>query len=181
MMMDDGLKMNPSLRMACRSGRTFEVMKLLKQEGNGILVTRDSERKTPLHIACEEGHEDLAEVLLIRFKVELNVSDMNGWEPLHSACSHGNFKIIQLLLKKGANIKSITNEGDTPLHIFVRSKRYNPRDIGESIDLLIASGNPVEQKNAVGDTPLHCAASNEIPLFALYVLKHNANPNAKNL
>ncbi len=40
-----------------------------------------------------------------------------GYTPLHVAVRDGNLEIIQELLKNGAKVNSIDNNGNTPLHL----------------------------------------------------------------
>ena len=50
---------------------------------------------------------------------DLDFKDMYGKTPLHISSQSGKLKIIELLLKHGANIESRDGEYKTPLHIAI--------------------------------------------------------------
>lgn len=47
----------------------------------------------------------------------LEVKDKDDNSPLHVACLLDNPEAVQLLIKKGADVKSKNRKGQTPLHI----------------------------------------------------------------
>jgi ankyrin repeat protein len=48
----------------------------------------------------------------------LDAKDANGWTPLHEGARAGHVEVVELLVKKGANINERTMEGkgETPLY-----------------------------------------------------------------
>ena len=44
---------------------------------------------TPLHVACAEGHLDVAKVLVM---ADVNCTDSTGRTPLHEACGEGHLE-----------------------------------------------------------------------------------------
>jgi hypothetical protein len=69
----------------------------------------------PLHLACENGHTEIAQ-LLIDNKAHINATDNNGDTPLHRACFHRNTLIVTELLKAGADINIMNTDGKTALY-----------------------------------------------------------------
>jgi ankyrin repeat protein len=65
-----------------------------------------------------------------------------------------HFRIVKLLLAKGANIQERTIDGLNILHLAIRSGSDNP----ELLKILLDSGADVNGRTLNGDTPLHYAA-----------------------
>ncbi|KAI0130231.1 ankyrin repeats-domain-containing protein [Xylariales sp. AK1849] len=57
-----------------------------------------------LHVAAENGHREVMQLLLARGGIDVNGRDMTGNTPLQLAVSAGKVEIVQLLLDHGANI-----------------------------------------------------------------------------
>jgi len=66
---------------------------------------RDSSKKTPLHIACENGQLEIARVLLER-GASLKARDAKRRTPLHAACRNYKLDVVRLLLEKSVSIKA---------------------------------------------------------------------------
>ena len=71
--------------------------------------------------------------------------------PLDQAAGGGRKDIVQLLIAKGANVNTKTDEGSTPLHSAAANEHEN------IAELLIAKGADVNAKKKNGLTPLHLA------------------------
>jgi ankyrin repeat protein len=54
---------------------------------------------TPLHLASQEGHVKMAEIL-IQMGADVCSLTKNGWTPLHSASQEGHVKIAELLIQR---------------------------------------------------------------------------------
>jgi TonB family protein len=107
-----------------------------------LVASADRFDLTPLHLAAQEGHKAVAE-LLIANKADVNtrVRDMwpnwlpyQGWTPLHMAAANSCKDVVELLLAKGADVNAKTDLGLTPLDL----TRLNDRaDVAE---LLVQHG-----------------------------------------
>ena len=76
----------------------------------------DSNKDTPLHIACANGHLAVCKLL---FENHSNIEATNSWNertPLHIACRVGHLDICKLLLENRANIEATDRKYRTPLH-----------------------------------------------------------------
>ena len=74
--------------------------------------------RTPLHIACGEGHLALATLLLDRGSTAIDEKDICGQTPLHVACRERHVETATLLLDRGSTAIDVKdNAGDTPLHV----------------------------------------------------------------
>eukprot|EP00177_Eucheuma_denticulatum_P002179 GFKZ01003900.1.p1 GENE.GFKZ01003900.1~~GFKZ01003900.1.p1 ORF type:complete len:1603 (-),score=229.65 GFKZ01003900.1:1851-6659(-) len=75
----------------------------------GADVTRwDYDRRTPLHLACSEGHTEVAELLLVN-GASSEVRDRRGRSPVDDAVNNGHRGILRVLRQYGASI---------PRHLF---------------------------------------------------------------
>ena len=52
-----------------------------------------------------------------RYQPEIDARDKNGWTPLHLAAAWGNQRVVELLVKFGANVKALTYEGQCALSL----------------------------------------------------------------
>jgi ankyrin repeat protein len=91
-----------------------EVATLLLNKSHDVTAL-DSQRWTPLHYACLEGHWDVAEVF-VRNGADLNSQDSQGWTPLFWASFTGSVDIVKLLLDNQADHLVQSTLGWTALH-----------------------------------------------------------------
>jgi ankyrin repeat protein len=115
------------------------------------LMSRNPERKSiagALHVAAGEGNRiDLVRDLLNR---GINVDSDWGGTPLMTAAYYGRVDILNLLLDRGANVRAISEEGETALHY----ARRGLRDSFQIVGTLLGRGAPVNAQNRRGRTPL---------------------------
>lgn len=72
---------------------------------------------TALTYACENGHTDVAEVLLY-YGAELEHESEGGRTPLMKACRAGHICTVKFLIQKGADVnRQTTNNDHTPLSL----------------------------------------------------------------
>jgi ankyrin repeat protein len=69
---------------------------------------RNSSGATSLHLACYNGHKDVAE-LLLNSGADMMARNKMGATPLHSSCFYGHVDIATLLLDR-ANNSNYVNE-----------------------------------------------------------------------
>ena len=124
-------------------------------------------RKSPvfsqaLHASIVRG-DTLTTLKLIEQGADLEAKDPSaGASPLHYAVMTGRLSIIELLLARGADARSLARNGSAPLHTAVRHHRL------EVAEMLIEHGAEVNVKDAGGMTPLGLAeAMRNEPLSAM--------------
>jgi ankyrin repeat protein len=157
------------LHLAAMYGRTYAVQMLLEKGASVNVVTADN--KTPLHLALENGHEQIANLLtetttendssirnvkttaiLTDTRASLDDFEYNNESRLHLAAYNGDVKTVKLLIDEGEIVDAVTNIRETPLHIAAFKGNV---DIAE---LLIENGASVVASTKSGLNPLHYAA-----------------------
>ena len=85
---------------------------------------RDCSCNAPLHIAAFEGFLEVCEAILdYGVSTDLNIANKRMETPLHLACKAGHKKLVQLLIRSGAEVNSQDQNSDSPLHIASRHGR----------------------------------------------------------
>ena len=140
---------------AARVGDIPRIQSLL-QQGVNVDVKRGD--WTPLFIAIRNSRET-SSFDTVKFLIDngANVNYIEGkWTPIHLAAEYGTSEIINLLLKKGANINDITFFGKTPLMVANMLMKY------DNVKFLIEKGADVNIKDEQGKTALLYAPTLEI-------------------
>lgn len=77
---------------------------------------RDKKRDTPLHIAANQDGNSIVmiEALLQCPAILIDAKNMNGNTPLHLAVMNGAYRLVRLLLKRGADPDIANNAKQTP-------------------------------------------------------------------
>lgn len=93
------------------------------------------DRKSPLHLAVgrsslkgsvvlQAGQECVE--LLLRHRANVHLRDSDGQEAMHLACQGGREDLVNLLLSYGADVNSLTTQGESPLFLLLE-KTLSPR------------------------------------------------------
>ncbi|XP_039778777.1 ankyrin-1-like [Panicum virgatum] len=156
------VQMCPSLYLATYRGRLEEVMALLLQQhgagtagryqatgiiqhGQCDLLEVTAERNTILHVAAEQGHDELIRELYIRFREEGLLFRRNSAldTPLHCAARAGHARAVAALVQLAQSILGCKNEaGDTALHLAARCGH------GAAVEVLVSEAAATELNNA---------------------------------
>ena len=95
-----------------------DIVRLLLENMQVNVNAKNTEQKTSLMWACEQGHEKIVSVLLGRSKgvtIEIDAQDKYGWTALMYAVVRRSKKIVQLLLKANANVDVRDKQAKTAL------------------------------------------------------------------
>ena len=74
------------------------VQELVEKENCGV-SSEDNDGKTPLHIACQNGHTKVVKILLAR-GADVDHRNAQGCTPLNLAVRKGHKEAVELLLSK---------------------------------------------------------------------------------
>jgi len=154
--------------------------------------------RTPLHLALENKHQDVARYL-IEHSASPNMFDATGQSPLHVACRVQCNDVVELLLSKSSTTQNVHDKANmTPLMYACQlgdqvlmelllkygagvqydGNRSTPLHVVHSVDcarFLISAGANVNARDEVNATPLHCACGNinDYELVELFI-QHKA-------
>ena len=134
---------------------------------------RDQEGSTPLHRAVQNGHSEVATMLLDR-GAPLDVADVRGDTVTHWAVRRGRNTLLATLLRKGANPDMPNKVQECPLHEALRLKNV------QGAQLLLRCGASVNMPGPKGVTALMLAAGKpETAKLVETLLDYEADPLAK--
>src|ERR1017187_5474352 len=141
-----------SLHEAAFNGKLEKAKALIKANPDMVNSHASYAEQTPLHIAAEFGHRDVAELLLAS-NADVEALANGGWTPLLNAVFGGHKDMVELLVTNKANVNVKEGAGRTPLHVAAEN------GYTEIAALLLANKADVNAKNREGYTPLHIASA----------------------
>ena len=101
--------------VAIESGNN-EILKVLVENGANLYEKHPVFGKSTLHTACYYENEEAVEILLKADRRLVNAHSGNdGWLPLQDATLKSNARIVEILLKYGANPLLTDAHGGTPM------------------------------------------------------------------
>ncbi|MDO4220586.1 MAG: ankyrin repeat domain-containing protein [Akkermansia sp.] len=98
--------------LCAASADSVEGMHLLVQHGANLNHT-DAEKRSALVIAAELGHEKMVRYLVEGCRMPLDAADDHGWTPLMHAAALGRERVVEFLLRSGADATLKSNQGET--------------------------------------------------------------------
>ena len=159
------------IHVAAEKGDLENVNSLIK-ENAGLVFSKDDNGATPLHYAAQNGHKEVAALLLAN-KADVNAKAGNGKTPLHFASQEGRKDVAALLLANKADVNARANSGGTPLHYAAQNGHK------EVAALLLANKANVNARAKNGGSPLHQAAFWGRKDVAEVLLRNKAVVNAR--
>lgn len=121
----------------------------------GDINATDYHGSSPLHLACQRGHQD-ATIWLLDKGADMNLEDNDGNTPLHLCCANGHEECVKTLLyaaygPQKIEINAANSRGDTPLHL---AAKWGYENI---VVILLENGSSLEARNRRKETPLMCS------------------------
>lgn len=97
--------------------RQRDFLGFLVEQGADLNVA-NVDKRTALHMTImgkDGADEALLKLLLSTRAVDNNLQDTQGWTPLRWAAAHGQLKIVEMLLRAGADVDACDKYGWTAL------------------------------------------------------------------
>ncbi|XP_071095477.1 putative ankyrin repeat protein RF_0381 [Haliotis cracherodii] len=142
--------------MMAISGGHRDILYLLVREGAN-LTQRNYEHRNVLHVACTSKQIKITKYLITNTTVDINSESNDGTTPVMLAALQGLGEVFDLLVSKGADLRSVTAHQENILHLACQ---------GSNVEIVkyILSQNIVDDINSRtdnGKTPLMIAAVNQ--------------------
>ncbi|CAB0033816.1 unnamed protein product [Trichogramma brassicae] len=191
----DDMQQNVQIDARCNSGDTALHLALShgKIKASEWLLRRGIDPNssnlngsTSLHIICKreaDDGENFAEKFFqickdMQQKVQVDAQDDSGRTPLHFASQNGNSKLVELLLRRGANAKLADEDASTPLHN-ICNREQDDNLAGKFFEICeeMQQKIQVDARNKLGNTSLHLALSKKHQKLVESLLRNGADPN----
>ncbi|XP_040199687.1 ankyrin repeat domain-containing protein 26-like isoform X3 [Rana temporaria] len=157
------------LHRATSAGDVPKIRQLLhKQDINQV----DKENRTPLHLACANGHLDAVR-LLVESKAKLNLCDNDSRTPLFKSiqCQHEHCATV--LLEHDADPNVVDVNGNSAFHLAALIPSL------AIANQLLEHGANINTVNKDGCTPLVLAATENHEEMVEFLIKEGADVNSK--
>lgn len=162
------------LHLCCEWGLTRVLQTLIDHGANVNAV--DCDKKTPLHVAIENHHDDLIAILLCHPNIDLKLRDKNGHTTFAAALTVRNIKAAQNILERMPNAaEQMDQRGRNFLHLAIM------KDDLESVLFLLSIQVDVNSRvHDVNQTPpLHLAAASKNEMLLRNLILAGARVNDK--
>ncbi len=159
-----------SLHLACLSGNA-ELVALLLDTAPGLAGREDNSEHTPLYIALDHGHKDIAN-LLIQKGDSVDKLTESGHSMLWLACKAKNVKLVTELLDTYKC--SLPQECLSPNHpLYITCEEGSP----EVLEALLARGVSLHSRGDDTISALQIACSTQNKEVVLALIKKGARPS----
>ena len=151
----------------------FTAMKNMLDRDESLAHSADYDRRTALHLACAEGHKDIAD-LLIQTGVKPMVKDRWGHEPLQEAILHGHENVVDLLIGYGVILSYESKQA-------LEQKMCDFACQGDlkRIEMLVQCGISTNSADYDKRSALHLAAASGHYEIVDYLLRSKADVNCR--
>ncbi|QDT36051.1 ankyrin repeat domain-containing protein [Stratiformator vulcanicus] len=137
------------LLRAIRKGDIGKIQAFIS-DGINIFRVTENDRKTYLHQGVDTlagSSSPEAVRYLIGLGLDVNARDRHNWTPLHYACRSTTPDTVMVLLKAGADVDIVNDEGDIPLLSFVHNNQPWRFDV---IEEMLKRGADPNREHAKG-------------------------------
>ncbi|XP_062512429.1 serine/threonine-protein phosphatase 6 regulatory ankyrin repeat subunit B-like [Corticium candelabrum] len=188
---------NRALHIAARNG-DIQIVKLLVDCGadlkhNAKIDAVDKGGNQPLHLAVRKGHTRTSR-LLLSHDADVNSLNEDGQTPLHTAAGgdkdldkernsplhlavrKGHTRTSRLLVSREADVNSLNEDGQTPLH----TAAGGDKDCPELCSILLEHNAKIDAVDKDGNQPLHLAVRKGHTITSRLLLSRDADVNSLN-
>ncbi|CAB0033542.1 unnamed protein product [Trichogramma brassicae] len=172
-----------AVHRAARNDKIVGVRNLFMIHNRFDVNYTDDDGLTHFHVACMTGCGDVVEKFLKLGQVDPNcLVPKTGDSPLHISLRYEHEKVVQLLLRNGADPNLADAKGSTPLHVICKRNRNHDGLLEEFFEINDEKHQlvQVDARDMFGNTPLHLLckfAPYAIMLVAESLLQRGADPN----
>ncbi|CAE7362340.1 Ripk4 [Symbiodinium sp. CCMP2592] len=137
-----------ALHLAAKVGHV-PIFRLVKKfsDANQVLSAKNAEDQTPLHVAAENGHHAVCQ-LIIEKKGSVDVEDSKERLPLHLALQSGHFSLARFLLDKLEEEASMQPAAHSNQKKEDLSERLARRILSKS-----TGDEPLDEEDFLGEVP----------------------------
>ena len=157
----------------------YGLLQTVTELGSSVSNHVDTQGRSGLHYACQEGHVSLAKYF-IDSGCDINKVDRNGYTPLQLACQYSNnIDIVKYMLD---NLKC-TQAWVEALNIMLSEQQWSDSQCIDLIKLLMSTSEwlPNSRCNSKEDTLLHLSARYHRSKITHFLLSEiNCDPNELN-
>ncbi|XP_055925747.1 putative ankyrin repeat protein RF_0381 [Argiope bruennichi] len=126
--------------------------------------------------AYKQEHAQLCMILIEKEDYDVNYTNSDlQFSVFLCACFSGNADLITFLIKRGADVHSVSKYGDSALYFAVYGLNTKVSDF-RYLDILLDAGCDINCQNNNGFTPLHLASSRGNLCLVQYLLLKGADP-----
>ncbi|RDD41715.1 Transient receptor potential cation channel subfamily A member 1 [Trichoplax sp. H2] len=159
--------------IAAEMGAILVLYRLVRNGGS--LELSDDHKNTVLHLAAMNNHRDTVKYILDYTKIkDINARNANGQKPIHLASKFGHNRVVNHLIKFGAEINNKDLFCNYPLHYAARSGHTT------TVELLLDKRAKINVVDRSDKTALYLACANGHTETAKLLLTRGADPTAIN-
>ncbi|XP_065062546.1 serine/threonine-protein phosphatase 6 regulatory ankyrin repeat subunit A-like isoform X2 [Rhopilema esculentum] len=159
------------LHIACSVGDEATVKYLHSVKANPNI--HDKLNRTPLHVATEGGHSSIIEILIDKYKADVNQRSKDGSTLIHLASKCGHPEVALFFVKRGVPLQMPNKEGAICLHEAAKQGHVSV------VKSLLLKGASVNVMTKDFYTPLHTAVRHGKHLVVQVVLGFGADVNCR--
>lgn len=169
----DRRKMNEALWEAVDRNDIDQVEKLINKKLYGNIAAHPNAKGlndwNSLHMAASDGLADITKILITKGDhTDVDARTTMNRTPLHLAVLHNHLEVVKVLIYHNADINSIDNEFNTPLHYSAALGYY------ELVSWLLSQNPKVDIQNYLNRKPQDLSLNYTIyQLFQDFIIKKN--------